>query len=92
LDFRFRREFPHAIPDAYERLLLDAATGDASLFARNDEVELCWSVIDPILAGWQSHHAPPLDPYYAGQWGPGISNRWMRQQQFEWFDVCPVLH
>jgi glucose-6-phosphate 1-dehydrogenase len=92
LDFKFAREFRGAMPDAYQRLLLDAMTGDASLFARSDEVETAWSIIDPILAAWQTPAAPPLDVYPAGQWGPDSSDRWMREQGREWFDVCPVLH
>ena len=48
LDFRFAREFAGAMPEAYERLLLDVLEGDASLFARSDEVELAWGIIDPI--------------------------------------------
>jgi glucose-6-phosphate 1-dehydrogenase len=53
MDFQFGEEFGQAaLPDAYERLLLDAMTGDASLFARADEIELSWHVIDPIQAGW----------------------------------------
>ena len=45
-------------PDAYERLLLDAMTGDASLFARADEIELSWQIIDPIQAGWEEGALP----------------------------------
>jgi glucose-6-phosphate 1-dehydrogenase len=53
MDFQFGEEFGQAaLPDAYERLLLDAMTGDASLFARADEIELSWQIIDPIQAGW----------------------------------------
>ena len=51
LDFRFQREFRGTMPEAYERLLLDALEGDASLFARADEVEAAWAICDPILAG-----------------------------------------
>ncbi|MBW3598736.1 MAG: glucose-6-phosphate dehydrogenase [Planctomycetes bacterium] len=91
LDFRFQEKFAGALPDAYQRLLLDALTGDASLFARSDEVELAWGVIDPILAAWQSPAAPPLEHYEIGQWGPESSTGWMRDQGREWFDVCPVL-
>ena len=58
------------MPDAYQRLLLDALNGDASLFARSDEVELAWGIIDPILAAWQSPAAPPLETYPLGDWGP----------------------
>ena len=92
LDFSFQREFNAALPDAYQRLLLDALTGDASLFARSDEVELAWSIIDPILAAWQSPAAPPLELYPPGQWGPIGCTHWMQAQGREWFDVCPVLH
>ncbi len=80
------------MPDAYQRLLLDALKGDASLFARSDEVELAWGIIDPILAAWQSPAAPPLEVYPAGQWGPQCSDDWMKSHGRLWFDVCPVLH
>jgi glucose-6-phosphate 1-dehydrogenase len=92
LDFRFAREFSGVMPDAYQRLLLDAMNGDASLFARSDEVECAWSLIDPILAAWQNATASPLQTYPVGQWGPNCSDAWMQAQGHEWFDVCPVLH
>jgi len=92
LDFRFAREFTGTMPDAYQRLLLDAMNGDASLFARSDEVELAWGIIDPILAAWNGPAAPPLETYPKGQWGPDSSDRWMLGQGRQWFDVCPVLH
>jgi len=92
LDFSFCREFTGVMPDSYQRLLLDAISGDASLFARSDEVEVAWSIIDPILAAWQSPAAPPLETYPIGDWGPGSSDEWMKAQGREWFDVCPVLH
>ena len=80
------------MPDAYQRLLLDALNGDASLFARSDEVEVAWSIIDPILAAWQSPAAPPLGTYPLGDWGPAYCDEWMQKQGRQWFDVCPVLH
>ncbi len=92
LNFSFQREFKGAMPDSYQRLLLDALNGDASLFARSDEVELAWGIIDPILAAWQSPAAPPLETYPLGDWGPDSCNRWMNEQGRQWFDVCPVLH
>jgi glucose-6-phosphate 1-dehydrogenase len=91
LDFQFRQNFTGSLPDAYQRLLLDALKGDASLFARSDEVELAWGIIDPILAAWQSPAAPSLEIYEPGGWGPESSLEWMRAQDREWFDVCPVL-
>ena len=92
LDFRFAREFAGVMPDAYQRLLLDALHGDASLFARSDEVEAAWSIIDPIAASWRDSAGPPVAGYPAGQWGPDASDAWMKSQGREWFDVCPVLH
>jgi glucose-6-phosphate 1-dehydrogenase len=80
-----------ASPDAYQRLLLDSIVGDASLFARSDEVELAWSIIDPIMGAWRSPAAPQLYTYETGAWGPTESWDWMLDQKREWFDVCPVL-
>jgi glucose-6-phosphate 1-dehydrogenase len=92
LDFDFRQKFAGEMPDAYQRLLLDAMRGDASLFARRDEVELAWGIVDPIQRVWQSGENPELGFYESGTWGPTISTEWMRRQGREWFDACPVLH
>jgi glucose-6-phosphate 1-dehydrogenase len=91
LDFRFARHFTQELPDAYQRLLLDALEGDASLFARADEVELSWSVIDAIQNAWNENDQPALPTYTAGGWGPQAATDWMRAQNREWFDICPVL-
>ena len=92
LDFRFQKGYSKQLPDAYQPLLLDAINGDASLFARSDEVELAWQIVDPILNAWQTGQAPPLELYEPGEWGPATSHQWMQQFQREWFDVCPVIH
>ncbi|NND95855.1 MAG: glucose-6-phosphate dehydrogenase, partial [Pirellulaceae bacterium] len=91
LDFDFNEASGGAMPDAYQRLLLDAITGDASLFARSDEVELAWGIIDPIIAAWRSPAAPPLYQYETQLWGPTESAQWMGDQKREWFDVCPII-
>ncbi len=71
MDFSYGTSFGKASPEAYERLLLDAMSGDATLFARRDEVEEAWRFIDDIEQTW---HAPgskaPLTFYPAGSWGP----------------------
>lgn len=90
LDFSFQSSGGE-MPDAYQRLLLDSMQGDASLFARSDEVELAWGIIDPIIAAWRSPAAPSLSSYETGLWGPKESSDWMLEQGREWFDVCPVL-
>jgi len=93
LDFNFQDSIGgDAWPDAYQRLLLDAVQGDASLFARGDEVELAWGIIDPIIEAWKSPAAPPLLTYETGLWGPPEARQWMFDQKREWFDVCPVIH
>ena len=65
--------------------------GDSSLFARSDEVELAWQVIDPIIEAWQEKSAAPLHQYPVGMWGPSASSQWMDDDGRQWFDVCPVL-
>jgi len=71
MEFDYDEVFgPTAIPEAYERLLLDALQGDASLFTRADEVETAWSLIDPILQVWEEQQVPPLAAYEPGTWGP----------------------
>src|SRR5438270_3168610 len=70
MDFHYGTSFGKASPEAYERLLLDAMSGDATLFARRDEVEQAWAFIDPIENAWAEKNAPPLTFYPAGSWGP----------------------
>jgi glucose-6-phosphate 1-dehydrogenase len=71
MDFHYGTSFGKASPEAYERLLLDAMSGDATLFARRDEVEEAWTFIDPIEEAWHAKKdAPELYFYPAGSWGP----------------------
>jgi glucose-6-phosphate 1-dehydrogenase len=69
MDFQYGTSFGQAGPDAYERLLFDAMIGDPSLFARRDEVETAWGIVQPILDAWASDSNQPA-PYEAGTWGP----------------------
>jgi len=70
MDFGYAETFGKEPPDAYERLLLDAALGDATLFIRDDEVEAAWRFVDPLLAGCAREKARTLPKYPAGSWGP----------------------
>src|SRR5438552_6162617 len=71
MDFHYGTSFGKASPEAYERLLLDAMSRDATLFARRHEVEEAWAFIDPIENAWSAKKdAPGLFPYPAGSWGP----------------------
>jgi glucose-6-phosphate 1-dehydrogenase len=88
-------EFHHAadfgagsLPDAYERLLLDAIQGDASLFARADEIELAWGLVDPIRHGWEQPDAPAMAVYETGSWGPEEADEFMVQDGRAWRLGC----
>jgi glucose-6-phosphate 1-dehydrogenase len=69
MEFLYGTSFMSQSPEAYERLILDAMRGDATLFTRNDEVDAQWSIIDPILKAWEAG-TPPLAEYEAGTPGP----------------------
>jgi glucose-6-phosphate 1-dehydrogenase len=89
MEFHYAEDFgAAALPDAYERLLLDAVQGDASLFARGDEIELAWGLIDPILASWQRADATPLAFYDSGSWGPTEADDLLARDGRRWHDEC----
>jgi glucose-6-phosphate 1-dehydrogenase len=69
MEFLYGTSFMSQSPEAYERLILDAMRGDATLFTRNDEVDAQWSIIDPILQTWDAGN-PPISEYDAGTPGP----------------------
>ncbi|MFZ0545666.1 MAG: glucose-6-phosphate dehydrogenase [Candidatus Promineifilaceae bacterium] len=77
-----------AIPEAYERLLLDVLKGDASLFTRGDSIELAWGLVDQILEGWDSDNAPPLVTYEPGTWGPSEADDLVAHDGFTWQLSC----
>ncbi|MGB3150094.1 MAG: glucose-6-phosphate dehydrogenase [Maribacter sp.] len=69
LDFYYSSLVEKRVMEAYERLLLDAMQGDATLYARADEVEAAWAFVDPILNYWKNSDAKVYG-YSAGVWGP----------------------
>ena len=75
-------KFPMGMRDAYERLLLDAVAGDASLFTRSDEIELAWAVVDPYIQAWETELAAQLYPYERGTWGPNAADQFISQRRF----------
>jgi glucose-6-phosphate 1-dehydrogenase len=64
-----------ALPEAYERMLLDAIQGDASLFLRSDEIERAWEIMDPIIAASEKADAPDPQTYEIGSEGPDCSHK-----------------
>jgi glucose-6-phosphate 1-dehydrogenase len=89
MDFHYRDHFsPGELPEAYERLLLDALNGDASLYTRADSIELAWGLIDPIVEGWEKPGAPALEEYDPGCWGPPGASEFIRKDGREWVLGC----
>lgn len=85
MDFHYGTSFGKASPEAYERLLLDAMSGDATLFARRDEVEHAWSFIDPIEQAWHgASNTPGLYFYPAGSWGPSEADELLERDGRKW--------
>jgi glucose-6-phosphate 1-dehydrogenase len=75
MEFRYGTSFLSESPEAYERLILDAMRGDATLFTRNDEIEALWGIIDPILAKWADDTGSAIPQYEAGSAGPDEAQR-----------------
>jgi len=86
MDFRYGSAFGASTPEAYERLLLDAMRGDATLFTRRDEVEEQWGFIDPVIEAWQSQPSlpPPCYDYEAGTWGPEAAAQLIARDGRRW--------
>jgi glucose-6-phosphate 1-dehydrogenase len=79
MEFLYGTTFLSQSPEAYERLIMDAMRGDATLFTRNDEVEAQWRIIDPILKSWAADETPPA-AYAAGSQGPEEAQRLLEGQ------------
>jgi glucose-6-phosphate 1-dehydrogenase len=89
MDFHYADSFGQAtLPEAYERLLMDAIQGDASLFARADEIELAWGLVDPLVAAWERPAAPPLSTYEPASWGPREADDLLAQEGRVWHQSC----
>lgn len=90
MDFHYREAFPDIVlPDAYERLLLDALKGDASLFARSDGIEIAWGLLDPVLAGWErAPEVSPLRAYARKTWGPAAADELLAREGHRWRLGC----
>lgn len=94
MSFCYHTSFKERIADAYERLLLDIFQGDQMLFARMDEVEASWQIIDSIVEGWARMKKPKFPNYKAGSWGPDASFELLARDGREWWseriEVCPI--
>jgi glucose-6-phosphate 1-dehydrogenase len=79
MEFLYGTSFLSESPEAYERLIMDAMRGEATLFTRDDEVAAQWTIIDPILKAWESQSGP-LPQYPAGSPGPDEADAILRDE------------
>jgi len=83
MDFLYGGAFREGLPDAYERLILDAMLGDATLFTRADEIEEQWALVDAIVAFWKRDR-PSFPNYAAGTWGPVAADELVHRDGRSW--------
>jgi glucose-6-phosphate 1-dehydrogenase len=82
MDFGYGHAFTESSPEAYERLILDVLLGEPSLFPVNDEVELSWEILDPVLEHWAKHGSP--ETYAPGTWGPLSADELLARSGRNW--------
>ena len=83
MDFLYGGSFRTGMPEAYERLILDALLGDGTLFTRADEVEEQWLLVDTIVSAWLRDR-PFFPNYPAGTWGPPSADELMHRDGRSW--------
>ena len=86
MHFSYDSEFGAYTPEAYERLLLEAIAGDATLFIRRDEVETAWQIVDSIRKGWEGRPLTNREFYSAGTWGPIAADDLLTQSGHVWHE------
>ncbi len=84
LDFKYQQAFGGSPPEAYETLLEDCIEGDSTLFTRHDEVELAWSLVDPIIQTWDRTTPTDFPNYAAGSWGPKQADEFVQRNGRRW--------
>jgi glucose-6-phosphate 1-dehydrogenase len=90
MHFSYDSEFGAYTPEAYERLLLEAVEGDATLFIRRDEVETAWGIVDPIRQGWGEEEMTEREFYAAGSWGPVAADQLLSVRGHNWRHPQPI--
>ena len=91
MDFHYSDLINTELPEAYERLILDALNGDNTLFARADSVEEAWNFVDPILDAWKNDPSIKLYGYPAGTWGPKEARQLFDDPDRDWRYPCKNL-
>jgi glucose-6-phosphate 1-dehydrogenase len=89
MNFSYDAEYGAYTPEAYERLLLEAMVGDATLFIRRDEVETAWQIVDSIRQSWDGKPLSNREFYAAGTWGPVTADDLMARGGHAWHEPQP---
>jgi glucose-6-phosphate 1-dehydrogenase len=84
MDFNYAAAFGTSSANGYERLLLDAMLGDATLFAHRDGVEATWKLYTPILEAWAKTEPKGFPNYASGTWGPPESDDLLDRDGRHW--------
>ena len=84
MNFSYADAFGKSSANGYERLLLDAMLGDATLFAHRDGVEATWALLTPILDQWASSKPKGFPNYAAGTWGPESGDELLARDGRAW--------
>jgi glucose-6-phosphate 1-dehydrogenase len=87
MEFSYVKTFGGEPPEAYERLLMDCLTGDATLFTRRDEVLDAWAYTSEIMEGWKRQNIKNLPVYEAGTWGPPFADEFIAKDDRSWRNI-----
>jgi len=86
MHFSYQEAFKTRAPEAYETLLEDVFSADATLFMRADQVEASWKVLAPILMDWEASIPVDFPNYQAGTWGPGSAEELIARDGRSWLE------
>jgi glucose-6-phosphate 1-dehydrogenase len=89
MDFSYAQAFGASSANGYERLLLDAMLGDATLFAHREGVETTWGLYTPVLEAWAKKYPQTFPNYAAGTWGPQCGDELIGRDGYTWHTIRP---
>jgi glucose-6-phosphate 1-dehydrogenase len=89
MHFSYQEAFKTKSPEAYQTLLADVMSGDATLFMRADQVEASWSVLTPVLNAWAGLKPKDFPNYPSGSWGPEAADALLAQDGRSWLQPTP---
>ena len=89
MNFGYNEAFHAPSREAYETLLQEVINGDTTLFMRDDQERVAWSIIEPLMDAWQARPANTFPNYSAGTWGPEAADMLLARDGRSWHN--PML-